>query len=153
MTVSAGNEVQTVTITGSPTGGDFTLTFSGQTTDPIAFDAAAAAVESALEALSNLAPADVAVSGSAGGPYTVTFAGAYRNTDVPALTASGAGLTPSGGVTIATPTPGNPAVTERAYVDTSTPGGKVTNLEILPGQTPPAGSALVDESDYTGTHE
>ena len=64
---------QVVTITGTPTGGTFTLTYGDQTTAPIAYNAAAAAVEAALEALSNLGPSDVTVTGSAGGPYTVTF--------------------------------------------------------------------------------
>jgi hypothetical protein len=150
MTVATGNEVQTVTITGTPAGGDFTLTFSGQTTTAIAYNATANAVELALEALSNLAPADVAVTGSAGGPYTVTFAGAYEDTDVPVMTKNAAGLTggTSPNVTVATLTAGNPAVTENAYVDISVASGLVGNLEILPGQVPPAGKHLVDKSDY-----
>jgi hypothetical protein len=60
------NEAQTVTITGTPTGGTFTLTYSGQTTAAIAYNANAAAVQSALEALSNLAPGDVTVTGGPG---------------------------------------------------------------------------------------
>jgi len=83
---------QTVTITGSPTGGTFTLTYKGQTTAGIAFNAAASAVQSALIALSTIGTGNVTVSGSAGGPYTVTFAGTLAK-DTTALTASGAGLT------------------------------------------------------------
>ena len=41
------NEVQTVRINGSPTGGTFTLTFQGQTTGPIASGADAATLEAA----------------------------------------------------------------------------------------------------------
>src|SRR5689334_1738640 len=52
----AVNTKQTVVIHGSPTGGTFTLTFSGQTTADIAYNANASAVQSALIALSNLAP-------------------------------------------------------------------------------------------------
>ena len=50
------NESQFITFSGSPTGGTFTLTFNGQTTAPIAYDAAgdfnviADAIESALKA-------------------------------------------------------------------------------------------------------
>lgn len=104
--LSAGTaEVQTVTITGSPTGGTFTLTWNGQTTAPIAFNASAATVQAALEALSNIAPGDVSVAGSAGGPWTVTF---NDRGNVAQMTASGAGLT--GGtapaVGVATTTPG-----------------------------------------------
>ena len=102
------SEVQRVTITGTPTGGTFTLTFSGQTTAGIAYNAAAAAVQSALEALSNLAVGDVAVTGGPGPgtPYTVTFRASMGN--VAQMTASGAGLTggTTPGVTVVTLTPG-----------------------------------------------
>lgn len=96
-------EVQTVTEGGSGLT-SFTLTFSGQTTGSIAAAATAATVQAALEALSNIAPGDVAVTGNAGGPYTVTFGGAYVDTDVAALTATPTGGT--GTVTIATTTAG-----------------------------------------------
>lgn len=104
------DEVQTVTITGTPTGGTYTLTFSGQTTSGIAFNAAASAVQSALEALSNIASGDVVCAGGPhpGTPVTVTFGGAYDGADVPQMTASAAGLTggTSPAVTVSTTTPG-----------------------------------------------
>lgn len=87
------NEVQTVTITGAPTGGTFTLTLNGQTTSGIAFNAIGSAVQTALEALSNVAPGDVTVTGGAGGPYSVEFGGAYAGVNVPTMTASGTSLT------------------------------------------------------------
>jgi hypothetical protein len=103
-------EVQTVTVTGSPTGGTYTLTFSGQTTAGIPYNATAAQVKAALEALSNIAPGDVTVSG---GPHpgtviSVTFAGAYLGEDVAQMTASASGLTggTSPAVTVATATAG-----------------------------------------------
>ncbi len=103
------NEVQTVTITGSPTGGTFTLTWSGQTTAAIAYNAASKTVKQALEALSNIGQGDVKVTGSAGGPFTVTFKGDLSGTNVAQMTASGASLTggSSPGVTIATQTAGS----------------------------------------------
>lgn len=105
------DEVQQVAITGSPTGGTFTLTFSGQTTAPIAYNASASAVQSALEGLSNIAPGDVTCTG---GPLpttavSVSFAGgAYDGTDVPQMTSSGTGLTggTSPAVAVTTTTPG-----------------------------------------------
>lgn len=102
ITRAAVDESQTVTINGGPTGGTFTLTFEGDTTAPIAFDALAAAVQSALEGLDNLEPGDVTVTGAAGGPYSVLFADALGN--VTQMTASGAGLTggTSPTVTVAT---------------------------------------------------
>ena len=45
------DETQTVRVNNA-TGGTFTLTFDGQTTAPIAYNATAAAVQAALEALS-----------------------------------------------------------------------------------------------------
>lgn len=57
---------------GSPTG-TFTLTFRGRTTVEIDIGAAAADVQAALEALSTVGTGNVAVSGSAGGPWTVTW--------------------------------------------------------------------------------
>lgn len=104
------NEVQRVTITGSPTGGTFTLTWSGQTTSAIAYNASAAAVQTALENLSNIDPGDVNVTGGPGPgtPYDVEFRGRLAQADQPAMTASGAGLTggSSPAVAISTTTPG-----------------------------------------------
>lgn len=80
------DEVQTVTITGAPTGGTFTLTFSGQTTAAIAYNATAATVQAALAALSNIGAGNVVVTGNAGGPWTVDFVGTLANTDVAQMT-------------------------------------------------------------------
>lgn len=107
ITTGGTDEVQTITITGTPTGGTFTLTFSGQTTTAIAYNAASTVVQTALLALSNLATGDVTVSGGPGPatPYVVTFAGSYASTDVPALTATGSftgGTTPAIAVTTTT---------------------------------------------------
>jgi hypothetical protein len=108
------NEIQTVTITGTPAGGTFTLTFSGQTTAAIAYNASAADVLTALVALSNIKTAlNVATGGGAlpGTAVTVTFQGQLGNQNVPQMTANGAGLT--GGTTpaiaVTTTTPGSTA--------------------------------------------
>jgi PKD repeat protein len=82
------NESQTLAVAGA-TGGTFTLTFDGQTTAPIAFPLDNAAIESALEALSNLD--DVAVTGT--GTRTINFRGNVAETNVPLLTGNGSGLT------------------------------------------------------------
>ena len=87
------NERQVLTRVHTASGGTFRITFDGQQTGTIAWNASAATVETALEALSNLAPADVAVSGSAGGPWTVDFAGVYAGLDVPLMTIDAASLT------------------------------------------------------------
>jgi hypothetical protein len=102
------DEVQLVTITGTPAGGTFTLTFDGETTAPIAYNASAAVVQAALLALASLRAGDVVVTGSAGGPYTLTFGGDFSEEDVATLTASAVGLTggTSPAVAVTTPTPG-----------------------------------------------
>ena len=82
---------QTVSL-GSPSAGNFTLTYKAQTTANIAYNATAAAVQSALAALSSIPAGTVAVTGAAGGPYTVTFSGSLAQ-DTTALTGSGTGLT------------------------------------------------------------
>lgn len=81
---------QIVTL-GSPSAGNFTLTYNGQTTGNIVFNAAASAVQTALQGLSTVG-VNATVQGSAGGPYTVIFAGPLLN-DGLLLTGSGAGLT------------------------------------------------------------
>jgi hypothetical protein len=99
-------EVQTVTLTGNPTGGTFTLSGNGETTDPIAYNAAAATVQTEIRALGG-DYSEVVVTGSAGGPWTVTFPLAAGN---PAqLTGDGGGLTggTSPDVSIATTTSGS----------------------------------------------
>lgn len=67
-----GDTVQTATITGTPTGGTFSITIGGQTASGLAYNAAASTVQTALRALTGFS--DISVSGSAGGPYTITFA-------------------------------------------------------------------------------
>lgn len=122
LTPGGTDEVQTITLTGVPTGGTFRLGFSGlgrdgspylalaqQETANIAFNASAAAVQTALRALGNLG-AGLTVSGSAGGPYTVTFAGMrLGGRDQPLLVLTNnsltGGTTPS--VTIAEATKGS----------------------------------------------
>lgn len=102
------DEVQELAITGVPTGGTFTLTFQGQTTAGIAFDATAAAVQTALEALSNVETGDIVATGGPlpGALVTLTFGGRYAGADMPRINADGSGLTggtdPNAVVAIAT---------------------------------------------------
>lgn len=104
---ASANEVQSIIATGA-TAGTFTLTFDGETTAAIAYTANAAAVQSALEALSNINPGDVTVAGGAlpGTATTITFGGQYANTNVPQMTADSSGLT-GGTVAVSTTTAGS----------------------------------------------
>lgn len=82
------NEIQTISTTGTPSAGTFTLTYSGQTTGAIAYDASAATIQTALEALSNIAPGDVALTGGPlpATPVVVEFTGTLQRTDVATIT-------------------------------------------------------------------
>ncbi|MGW5377440.1 hypothetical protein ACWESM_18540 [Nocardia sp. NPDC003999] len=90
------NEVQTVEVTG--TGGTFRLLYLGEPTGNIAYNALAAAVQSALEAV--LGTGNVTVTGTAG-DYTVTLTGEFAGQANSMLEADAALLTgPSAGVEI-----------------------------------------------------
>lgn len=93
------NEVQSVVLTGTPTGGTFTLTYAGQTTGNIAFDATAGTVDTALEALSNIGAGEVTCTGGPlpGTPVVVPFSGTLASTNLALMTGDGALLT--GGTT------------------------------------------------------
>jgi hypothetical protein len=105
------NEKQTIDITPDPTGGTFTLTWSGQTTAAIAWNASAATVQAALEALSNITPGDIRCTGGPlpAGTITLEWVGPKAEADQAAPTGSGTNLTGAGGpfnVVVATPTAG-----------------------------------------------
>jgi YD repeat-containing protein len=82
---------QQVTLTGNPTGGTFTLSLSGQATVPIAYNADAPTVQSALQTL--VGNNNVQVTESAGGPWRAHFTGTLAGRYVPDLTGNGSGLT------------------------------------------------------------
>ena len=87
------DEIVTVALTGDPDGGDFTLTFGGDETPAIAFDAAAAQVQAALAVLPSIGPGNVQVEGDDGGPWTVRFINDLGDTDVGEITFDDTGLT------------------------------------------------------------
>lgn len=91
------NAVQTLTVTGSPTGGNYRLQFGGFKTATIAHNAAASVVQAALEALVSIGSGNVAVSGSAGGPYTITFQGAFAASPQALITVPAEDLALTGG--------------------------------------------------------
>lgn len=90
------DDVQTVSLTGSPNGGTFTLTFGGHTTSGIAYNAPASgvgSVQAALEALTGVGVGQVTVTGSAGGPWLVDWTGTLGYASQSIMTTSGASLT------------------------------------------------------------
>lgn len=81
-TIAAGtNEVQTISFTAVPDAGSWSLVFDGEETSPMAFNANAAAVQSAINALSALSA--VSVSGNYASGFAVTFAGADGQVNQP----------------------------------------------------------------------
>jgi hypothetical protein len=81
------NEIQTLTVTDGAAADAFTVSYAGQTTASVAWDVSAENLKTALEALSNIDPGDVAVT-EAGGVYTVVFQGALAETNVDEMTAT-----------------------------------------------------------------
>lgn len=100
------NETQTVTITGTPTGGSFTLTYDGNTTAAIAYNATAAQVKSALVAGTTLAANQITAAGGALPGTAVTIAIDLDGLNPPQMTATSSltgGTTPAVAVTTTTP--------------------------------------------------
>lgn len=94
------NEFQRITISGTPTGGTFDLTYDGETASGIVYNATAAAIQSALEALANLSVGDVICTGGAlpDNFVEIEFAGNLADTDTPLMTADNSltgGTTPT----------------------------------------------------------
>lgn len=149
--VGGTNEQQLVTISNA-TSGTFTLTYSGQTTGAIAWNAAASAVQTAIQALSNVGAGNATVTGSAGGPYTVTFAGTLADTNVAQMTASAGSLVGSSPTAVVTTATGGVANTPNIAVTgsaggpwTVTFGGQLSD-EFLTGFSAD-GSGLVGGTD------
>lgn len=89
---SSANDVQTVTETGTPSGGTFTLagynplTSLNVTAAGILQASTAAQLQTILQATAVFGAGNVTVSGSGGGPFTLTFTGALAAMPVPAMT-------------------------------------------------------------------
>jgi hypothetical protein len=107
-TATGANAVETITATGTPTAGNFTLTVNGQTTANIPYNAAATAVQSALTALSGIGAGQVTCTGGPlpGAPVVCTFGGTMAKTAV-TMTLTPTGVTP-GSISVALTTPGSP---------------------------------------------
>jgi hypothetical protein len=109
-----GDNVQTATINGTPTGGTFVLSSGGNSTS-LAYNAAASTVQTAVQGWGGVY-STVTVSGSAGGPYTFTFPTSGNVTSAAApFTVNQSGLT---GGTAAT-SQATLAATGSGAVDTS----------------------------------
>ena len=99
------NEIQEVSV--DATGGSFSIrfffgNFNNEVTASQAFDASAAALQSALEALGSLDPGDVSVSGPAGGPWSIEFTGKQADADIAEVEVVNSTLSGPGTSTVAT---------------------------------------------------
>lgn len=104
VTMAAGlDEIQT--IFSSATGGTFTITFDGQTTGNVDWDATTTEVLAALNALSNIDPGEVVVTGTAGA-WQVQFTNGLGESNQPLMTLSVGSLT-GGSAAAVTTRPGS----------------------------------------------
>lgn len=110
------DEEQLITKSGTVTGGVWTITYDGQETTDLDFDATNAEVLAALEALSNLAPGDVLLEGGPVNttPLRIIFQGTLKGTNVGAVVVDSTGLTGGGTYGVTTPVAGGAAITEIA---------------------------------------
>lgn len=94
----SANEVQTVTVTGA-TGGAVTLSYEGETTAPLAYNATAADVQNALLALPSFESGDVVASGGPlnTGAVTLTFGGRYAGENIEQVSVNNDNLYPQSG--------------------------------------------------------
>jgi len=115
---TAVDEVQTLDRTGTISGGSFTLTMDGQTTGAIAYDANAATIEAALEALTNIGSGNVTVTG---GPVSstdvvLTYSGELAGTNVPLISITSS-LTGGGTCVVVATTAGVPSYVSGGLYD------------------------------------
>lgn len=120
--VNGTNEVQRLTLTGSPTGGTFRLQVAGGVTQPIAYNASAATIQAALRAVPTVGSAGVTCTG---GPLNsafvvVTFGGKLGKQNVATMAVRNPAFV--GGTA--------PAVA----VTTTTPGVDATYVNAVTGQ-------------------
>ncbi len=114
-TGTAVNEVQTLTATGTVSGGTYRLQIDGYTTSSLAYNASNATIQAALEALPNIGTGNIAVGGGAfpGTPATFTFQGSCAGLAFPVITVISS-VTGGGSIAMARTTAGKPA---KGYFD------------------------------------
>lgn len=116
-----GAQVHTLKVTGSPTGGTLTVTAGGDTTSALPYNASAAAVQAALEALAAVGTGNVLVSGTSisdTNGFTIAYVGEKLGSAI-ATSATGSltgGTTPAANVTVTT-APNGWALTKRVMED------------------------------------
>ncbi len=145
----ARNEQQTITVGSNTTGGTYTLRFGGTNathiTAAIAWNASAAQVDAALEALPAVGAGGAAVSGPDGGPYAVEWVGALADQNVGQPVSNVTNLVVSGGTkAVTTSTTVHGANLERCTVaaDCKAGVGALWVTGFAPFQSDEPGGAL-----------
>ena len=87
-----------LTISGAPTGGSYRLSYGGQTTAAIGYDASAAAIDAALEGLSSIGTGNITVTGDLAKGFTIVINNLTSTLTVTSIALSG-GISPT--VTVA----------------------------------------------------
>lgn len=127
----AANEIQTVTFTGTPVASTWTLTLDTEETSALAYNANAATIKAALEALTAITT--VTITGSYAAGFTIEFTGADAATVFDAMTVDVSALS---GVTAAAVTveqqgcPIEAAAVPRAKFVTDAAGGELALLDL-----------------------
>ena len=89
--LAAVSEVQTISLTGSPTGGTFTVTYGTATSGDVAYDADGATLSGIFDGLATLPASGAVAANPASLVYTVTFNANWGNASQ--ISCSGTGLT------------------------------------------------------------
>jgi len=116
-------------------GGTYTLTLGPDTTSPLAYNANAAAVQTALAALANVGAGNVQVNGSgtAIDPLMVTFLGPLANATLPQLAADGTNLIGAATVSVTTAEEGASPANNAQRVGFSTQGAQTNGGNLVDG--------------------
>lgn len=114
ITLTSIDQIDTISVSGTVSGGTYTLSVGGQTTTALAFGASAATVKTALELLSSVGSGNSTITGGAlpTTPMVVTLIGPAANQNI---TIDGTLLTGGG-----------------SYVGVNTGGGGATSVEDIP---------------------
>lgn len=140
--VGASNEVNTLTADATPaSAGTFTLTVNGVTSAAIAFNATAAIVQAALEAMPNIEPGDVtavatsgANLGAAGAVVTLNWGGNFAGTNV-VITADQTGISAGNDFVLGTSTAGGSNPSDGGLIDAFLWSPYEPHMALLAGET------------------
>ena len=147
--VAARNDVKTITITGTPTGGTWYFSFLGYNSDSIAYNASAAAVQTAVDAFFGAGNCTVTGGAGPGTPWVLTFGGVMGNVLIKSFTVTGSftgGSSPA--IAIANTTPGSSGAGQMDVYDNSAPAVAAGLLAI--DYTADVNGGMLTESGPTG---